>query len=77
MDRTGAYFEAKYGDLPFVVVTPEDFRGVVSRHLELEHAQNGDEVVSIKEWGYGSTYDVEMEYDGPLNFIANGIVSHN
>jgi DNA-directed DNA polymerase III PolC len=77
MDRTREYFETKYGDLPFVVVTPEDFRAVVSRHLELEHAQNGDEVVSIEEWGYGSTYDVEMEYDGPLNFIANGIVSHN
>jgi len=77
MDRTTAYFDEKYGDLPFVVVTPEDFRPIVSRHLGLEHAQNGDPVVSIEEWGYGSTYDVEMDADGPLNFMANGIVSHN
>jgi DNA-directed DNA polymerase III PolC len=77
MDRTREYFEAKYGDLPFVVVTPEDFQAIVSRHLELEHAQNGDLVVSVEPWGYGPTYDVEMEIDGPLNFVANGIVSHN
>ncbi|HYW28520.1 MAG TPA: DNA polymerase III subunit alpha, partial [Gaiellales bacterium] len=77
MDRARAFFEEKYGDLPFVVVTPEDFKSVVARHLALEHAQNGDRVVAIEEWGYGSTYDIEMEIDGPLNFMANGIVSHN
>ena len=77
MDRELAYFEDKYGDLPFVIVTPEDFRPVVSRHLGLEHAENGDAIVSMEPCGEAQTYDVEMAPDGPLNFIANGIVSHN
>jgi DNA polymerase-3 subunit alpha len=34
-------------------------------------------VVAIEPLGYESTYDVEMCADGPLNFLANGIVSHN
>ena len=77
MDRADAYFADKYGDLPYVVVTPEDFRAVVARHLALDHAENGDPIVSIEPCGDGITYDVEMAPDGPLNFIANGIVSHN
>ena len=77
MDREYAYFADKYGDLPFVVVTPEDFRPIVSRHLALEHAENGDPITSIEPCGEAVTYDVEMAPGGPLNFIANGIVSHN
>ncbi len=77
MDRSSEYFAAKYGDLPYVVVTPEDFKFVVEGHLALAHAQNGDPIVSIEPCGEAQTYDVEMAPDGPLNFIANGIVSHN
>jgi DNA-directed DNA polymerase III PolC len=77
MDRVAEYFEAKYGDLPFVVVTPEDFKFVIEHHLQLAHAQNGDPIVSIEPCGMAMTYDVEMAPDGPLNYIANGIVSHN
>jgi len=77
MDREAAYFAAKYGDLPYVVVTPEDFKPVVLRHLGIAHAANGDVIVSIEPCGEAMTYDVEMEADGPLNYIANRIVSHN
>jgi hypothetical protein len=77
MDRVDEFFAAKYGDLPYVVVTPEDFRFRVARHLATSHAENGDPVVAIEPLGSEMTYDVEMAPDGPLNFIANGIVSHN
>ena len=77
MDREPGYFASKYGDLPYVVVTPEDFKPVVLRHLGVEHAANGDPIVSIEPCGAAMTYDVEMAPDGPLNFIANRIVSHN
>ena len=77
MDRSPEYFAAKHGDLPYVVVTPEDFKFVVESHLALAHAENGDPIVAIEPCGEAQTYDVEMAPDGPLNFIANGIVSHN
>ncbi len=77
MDRKAQYFADKYGDLPYVVVTPEDYRFVVEHHLAFAHAQNGDPIVSIEPWGEGQTYDVEMAADGPLNFLANEVVSHN
>ena len=77
MDRVAEYFEAKYDALPFVVVTPEDFKFRVEHHLQLAHAENGDAIVSIEPCGKGMTYDIEMAPDGPLNFIANGLVSHN
>jgi DNA-directed DNA polymerase III PolC len=77
LDRTSEFFAAKYGDLPYVVVTPEDFRFRIERHLATVHAENGDPVVSIEPLGEEMTYDVEMASDGPLNFMANGIVSHN
>ncbi len=77
MDRAPEYFARKYDDLPYVVVTPEDFRFRVERHMATAHAENGDRVVAIEPLGYESTYDVEMCADGPLNFLANGIVSHN
>ena len=75
LDRTPDFFEAKYDDLPYVVVTPEDFRFRIERHLATAHAENGDPVVSIEPLGEEMTYDVEMAPDGPLNFLANGIVS--
>ena len=77
MDRTPAFFAEKYGELPHVVVTPEDFQFRVARHLATAHAENGDLLVAIEPLGVEMTYDVEMAADGPLNFIANGIVSHN
>ncbi|MDQ2830332.1 MAG: hypothetical protein M3Y74_14965, partial [Chloroflexota bacterium] len=77
MDRAPAYFAQKYGDLPYVVVTPEDYKFVVEHHLALAHAENGDPIVSIEPAGEGQTYDIEMAPDGPLNFIANEVVSHN
>jgi DNA-directed DNA polymerase III PolC len=77
MDRDAAYFAVKYGDLPYVVVTPEDFKPVVLRHLGVAHAANGDAIISITPCGEAMTYDVEMAPDGPLNYIANRIVSHN
>ena len=77
MDRTPKFFADKYGELPHVVVTPEDFQFRVARHLATAHAENGDLLVAIEPLGVEMTYDVEMAADGPLNFIANGIVSHN
>ncbi len=77
MDRAPGYFADKYGELPYVVVTPEDFKATVLRHLGVEHATNGDPIVSIEPCGEAMTYDVEMAPDGPLNYIANRIVSHN
>ena len=79
MDRSPEFFSEKYEDLPYVVVTPEDFRPILSRHLDGEeaHVENGDLVVAIEPFGPASTFDIEMAPDGPLNFIANGIVSHN
>ncbi len=79
MDRSPQYFKEKYGELPYVVVTPEDFEPIVGRHLDGDqtHVENGDRVVSIEVVGMASTFDVEMAPGGPLNFIANGIVSHN
>jgi DNA polymerase-3 subunit alpha len=77
LDRTPEFFAEKYGDLPYVVVTPEDYRFRVERHLATAHAENGDPVVSIEPLGEEMTYDVEMAPNGPLNFLANGIVSHN
>ena len=79
MDRTPEFFAEKYGELPHVVVTPEDYRLRVSAVLDgdLVQAENGDPIVSIEPVGLGSTFDIEMAPDGPLNFMANGIVSHN
>lgn len=77
MDRAPEYFVDKYGDLPYVVVTPEDFCSVVAGHLGLAHAVNGDPIVSIRQCGEEVAYDIEMEPDGPLNYIANKLVSHN
>lgn len=77
MDRASGYFAEKYGELPYVVVTPEDFKPTVLRHLGLAQASNGDPVVSIEPCGEAMTYDVEMAHNGPLNYIANRIVSHN
>ena len=77
MDRDARYFAEKYGDLPYVVVTPEDFKPITLRHLGVAHAENGDPIISIEPCGEAMTYDIEMAPDGPLNYIANRIVSHN
>nr|MBA2346986.1 hypothetical protein [Solirubrobacterales bacterium] len=77
MDRSSDFFAAKHGESPYVVVTPEDFRFRIERHMATAHVENGDPIVSIEYAGLESTYDIEMAADGPLNFLANGIVSHN
>ncbi len=77
MDRSPDFFAQKYGDLPYVVVTPETFAATVLAHLGVDHATNGDPIVSIEPCGAAMTYDVEMAPNGPLNYIANRIVSHN
>lgn len=78
MDRHISYFERKYGDLPFVVVTPEDFRDRVSQVMKLDHVRNGDLVVAVEPVSRTSMIDIEMEDGGPKNFVTfMGVVSHN
>ena len=87
LNRGTQYFkEHKYGDeLPFIVVAPHDYIEKLDEALTTQHVGNGDEIVEIlsqEEFGHGIhktqlTFDIEMELDGPSNFIANGFVSHN
>ena len=77
MDRSPAYFAEKYGDCPTSSSRPKTSASSSSITWRLAHAQNGDPIVAIEPCGEAQTYDVEMAPDGPLNFIANGIVSHN
>lgn len=79
MDRHISYFERKYGDIPFVVVTPEDYMERISDILKLEHARNGDLIVSIEKLERKrATIDIEMSEGGPKNYVTwKGIVSHN
>jgi DNA polymerase-3 subunit alpha len=78
MDRVSEYFADKYGsDLPYVVVTPEDFKFQVEGRLAKMHVENGDPIASITDIGESVAYDIEMDPDGPLNWIANKVVSHN
>lgn len=76
----------KYGEeIPFVYLTPENYRDEIDAALMTHHIENGDPIVSIrppKVLESGSllremTYDITMSDDGPANFIANGLVSHN
>lgn len=79
MDRHPSYFERKYGDLPYVVVTPEDYKERISDVLKLDHARNGDLIVSIEILSrHRATIDIQMAEGGPKNFLTwKGIVSHN
>lgn len=79
MDRHVSYFKNKYGDIPFVVVTPEDYQERIADVLNLEHVRNGDVVVSVEKINRKlPTIDIEMAEDGPKNFLTwKGIVSHN
>lgn len=75
----------KYGTVPFVYLTPENYRDEIDAALMGHHKSGGDKVVSItppEVLEDGSvlremTYDITMSDDGPANFIANGLVSHN
>lgn len=77
--------ENKYKDTPFVYLTPENYRDEIDAALMSHHISSGDKVVSItppEVLEDGSvlremTYDIMMADDGPANFIANGLVSHN
>lgn len=85
MDRTTEYFSKKYSmhGLPYIVVTPEDYREVLSSVFNVMHVRNGDPIVSIEESGFNRsknnyTFDIEMEDNGPKNYVTvAGIVSHN
>ena len=77
--------DSKYGTVPFVYLTPENYRDEIDAALMGHHKSGGDKVVSITPPEIledGSvrremTYDITMSDDGPANFIANGLVSHN
>ena len=77
--------DSKYGTVPFVYLTPENYRDEIDAALMSHHISSGDKVVSITPPEIledGSvlremTYDITMSDDGPANFIANGLVSHN
>lgn len=77
--------DSKYGTVPFVYLTPENYRDEIDAALMSRHISSGDKVVSItppEDLGDGAvlremTYDITMSDDGPANFIANGLVSHN
>lgn len=80
------FVENKYGnDIPFVYLTPENYRDEIDAALMRHHIENGDPIVEIippKTLKNGSvlremTYDIMMADDGPANFVANGLVSHN
>jgi DNA polymerase III, alpha subunit len=80
------FIDNKYGnDIPFVYLTPENYRDEIDAALMRHHIENGDPIVEIvppKILKNGSvlremTYDIMMADDGPANFIANGLVSHN
>lgn len=87
LKRGRQYFiDNKYGnDIPFVYVTPYDYVDVIDSSLMSPHVENGDRIIEIipprisksgKQYTE-MTYDIEMMPDGPSNFIANGLVSHN
>ena len=87
LKRGRQYFiDNKYGnDIPFVYVTPYDYVDVIDSSLMSPHVKNGDRIIEIvpprisksgKQYTE-MTYDIEMMPDGPSNFIANGLVSHN
>lgn len=69
----------KYGDdVPFVYLNPYNFVDKIDEALSTLHAKNGDKIVSIVESERNhKVYDIEMQLEGPSNFIADGIVSHN
>ena len=77
--------DSKYGTVPFIYLTPENYRDEIDAALMSRHISSGDKVVSItppEDLGDGAvlremTYDITMSDDGPANFIANGLVSHN
>jgi len=79
IDRHISYFENKYGDIPFVVVTPEDYQERIADVLNLTHVRNGDLVVSVEKIDRKlPTIDIEMAEGGPKNYLTwKGIVSHN
>ena len=80
------FIDNKYGDsIPFVYMTPFDYKDKIDEALMRHNIKNGDEIIEIipprvskkGEQYTEMTYDIEMEDDGPSNFIANGLVSHN
>lgn len=87
LSRGREYFkETKYGnEIPFVYLTPENYKEEIDRALSSRYIENGDRIVAIeapkvaKNGNYYTemSYDIEMDLNGPSNFIADGLVSHN
>lgn len=75
------FIDNKYGnDIPFLYLTQYNYIEAIDEAIMEHHIQNGDEIVDIIPPSKNSlcnTYDIEMELNGPCNFIANGLVSHN
>lgn len=68
----------KYGAVPFVYLTPYNFVDKIDEAFSTVHSKNGDKIVSIvKSKTKRNVYDIEMELEGPSNFVANKIISHN
>lgn len=87
MNRGRQWFvDNKYGeDIPFVYMTLADYKDKIDEAIMKHHITNGDEIIEIiepkrtekGEYYTEMTYDIEMQDNGPANFIANGLVSHN
>lgn len=84
-NRGRKHFEEQYGEIPFVYMTPFNYKDVIDETIMKHHIQSGEKIVEIippKESSNGEqfgaeTYDIEMKDNGPSNFIAEGMVSHN
>lgn len=82
-DRHG---DSHYSDSSnVIVVTPYDYIEVINDALLTPKGCSGEEIVEIippqptldGSLSAVETYDIEMMSDGPSNFLANGLVSHN
>lgn len=87
LGRGREYFiREKYGnDVPFVYMTPLNYKDVIDLMLMTHTVENGDPIVSIEPPKVSKsgnsytemTFDIEMEDNGPSNFVADGLISHN
>lgn len=82
MNRPEKYFEDKFGEEPFVVITNiNQIENKLHFLLEEDFMRSGEKIIfepikKISKWKKRVMYDVVMEKE-PHNFLANGIVVHN
>lgn len=80
--RKESYFEEKYGEKPYIVITSkDDVDEALSFALGEELLRAGgfvtfEPIVSITQTKPQVMYDIVME-ENPHNFLANGVVVHN